>query len=354
MIRAALTPPWVKMSEASLPTSWADARDFTLANAPWIFLLLAGERAFDGHYKTAGIALLLCFVSFGVAIYRKAFHGLTRPEGRRRLAFILITLGGAILAAGIYLLAIQSSPTTPRHDTAVHEDHSVLTPSDPAKEKELSDLREIVGVLQKAVSDKQKELNDLRQSQVATGRYGPNAKDPYAQGPILSRKFTSQEAQLLIDKLTTLREATKRRDTFQLEGLSIGSYRSPTKWAAEIAKMGVDMAILNLSDARDKTARRIREIDDVTKTVPADYSGDFIRIIGNPRLKELLAITVTYIDTLTEIKAGMPGGISEKIISSALRGVVSDFDQAIKDTNRWDSSFEDRAADARRQLEAFL
>ena len=112
MIRAALTPPWVQMSEASLPSSWAEARDVTLANAPWIFLLLAGERAVDGHYKTAGIALLLCLVSFGVAIYWKAFQGLTKPQGRRRLAFVFITIGAAILATGIYMLASQQGTTT--------------------------------------------------------------------------------------------------------------------------------------------------------------------------------------------------------------------------------------------------
>jgi hypothetical protein len=113
MIRAALTPPWVQMSEASLPSSWAEARDVTLANAPWIFLLLAGERAIDGHYKQAGIALLLCLVSFGVAIYWKVFTGLTKPEGRRRVAFIFIAAGALILSVGIYLLATRPIGMTP-------------------------------------------------------------------------------------------------------------------------------------------------------------------------------------------------------------------------------------------------
>jgi hypothetical protein len=112
MIRAALTPPWVTMSETALPESWADARKIILANAPWSLLLVAIERAFEGHYYQAASAFGLCIISLGIAINWKAFEGLTKPEGRRRLSFILIIIGALTLAAGIYLLASQPTATT--------------------------------------------------------------------------------------------------------------------------------------------------------------------------------------------------------------------------------------------------
>ena len=80
------------MSEASVTRSWADARNYLLANAPWILLLLAGERAFEAHYLQSAIALLLCIIAFGVAVHWNAFEGLTKPEGRNKLAFALIEL----------------------------------------------------------------------------------------------------------------------------------------------------------------------------------------------------------------------------------------------------------------------
>src|SRR5581483_5990034 len=132
MIRAALTPPWVQMSEASLPSSWAEARDVTLANAPWIFLLLAGERAVDGHYKTAGVALALCLVSFGGATHWKAFQGLSKPEGRRRLAFVFITIGPIVLATGIYMLATQQASSPANKVVEQHEQQ----PAAPVSEEE--------------------------------------------------------------------------------------------------------------------------------------------------------------------------------------------------------------------------
>jgi hypothetical protein len=95
------------MSETALPESWADARKIVLANAPWILLLVAIERAFDGHYVQGVFALLLCVISLGVAIHWKAFEWLGKREGRRRLSFVLITIGAILLATGIYLLATQ-------------------------------------------------------------------------------------------------------------------------------------------------------------------------------------------------------------------------------------------------------
>lgn len=95
------------MSESAIPETWADARKIVLANAPWSLLLVAIERAFEGQFAQAAIALLSCFVALGIAIHWKAFEGLSKPEGRRRLSFILITIGAIVLAAGVYLLATQ-------------------------------------------------------------------------------------------------------------------------------------------------------------------------------------------------------------------------------------------------------
>jgi hypothetical protein len=102
-----LVPFWVVMSESAIPKTWADARDIILANAPWSLLLVAIERAIEGHLVQAAVALILCFVALGIAIYWKVFEGLGRRGGRRRLSFVLIFIGFTILASGIYLLASQ-------------------------------------------------------------------------------------------------------------------------------------------------------------------------------------------------------------------------------------------------------
>jgi hypothetical protein len=110
----ALTPPWVAMAEAALPQNWTDARNIIMANSPWMLLLVAFERAFEGQYFQAGGAFLLCLVALGIAVHVKAFEGLSKRSGRRRLAFILITIGASFLGAGIYLLASQQNPTDGR------------------------------------------------------------------------------------------------------------------------------------------------------------------------------------------------------------------------------------------------
>jgi hypothetical protein len=113
MIRAAFTPPWVTMSESALPETWADARKIVLANSPWILLLVAIERAFEEHYVQSGLAFLLCIVALAIAVHWKAFEGFGNRYGRRtRLAFVLIAIGAACLAAGIWLLANQLPPQT--------------------------------------------------------------------------------------------------------------------------------------------------------------------------------------------------------------------------------------------------
>lgn len=97
------------MSESAVPETWADARKLILGNAPWILLLVAVERAIEGHFAQAGIALVFCFLALGIAIHWNAFEGLGKREGRRRLAFVLIFFGASFLIFGIYLLATQTS-----------------------------------------------------------------------------------------------------------------------------------------------------------------------------------------------------------------------------------------------------
>lgn len=149
MIRAALTPPWVQMSEAALPSSWAEARDVVLANAPWIFLLIAGERAFDDHYIQASVALFLCVMFFGVAIYWKVFEGLTKPAGRHRLSFILMTIGALILAAGIYFLATRE---------ATHEDKAKVDELNSS----LKSARDANAILDRQIASIRSEIQNLQ------------------------------------------------------------------------------------------------------------------------------------------------------------------------------------------------
>src|SRR4051812_16186950 len=104
-VGAPFIPPWVAMSDSAVPETWADARKLILGNAPWILLLVAVERAIEGHFTQAVVSLVLCFIALGIAIHWKAFEGLGTREGRRRLAFIFIIVGAAILMVGIYLLA---------------------------------------------------------------------------------------------------------------------------------------------------------------------------------------------------------------------------------------------------------
>jgi hypothetical protein len=127
--RAVFAPSWVVMSDSAVPKTWEDARNLVLGNSPWILLLVVVERAVEGHFVQAGGALIGCFISLGVAIYWKAFEGLTKPEGRRRLSFVFITVGAAILATGIYMLANQRA--TPADNGQLHVAKQEVAPAPP-------------------------------------------------------------------------------------------------------------------------------------------------------------------------------------------------------------------------------
>jgi hypothetical protein len=117
------------MSESAVPKTWADARNLILGNAPWILLLVAVERAIEGHFAQAGVALVLCFLSLGIAIHWNAFEGLGTRKGRRRLAFVIIAIGAICLAVGIYLLASPPPPVSPIAEVGKDQ----ITLDDPAR-----------------------------------------------------------------------------------------------------------------------------------------------------------------------------------------------------------------------------
>jgi hypothetical protein len=127
MVRVALTPHWVAMSEAAVPKTWAEARDLVLANLPWILLLVAVERVIEQHFIQAGVALILCAVAFGVAIHWNAFEGFKKRVGRRGLAFVFIAIGAILLAGGIYLLASHPSANTNELQTNLDQTTAQLT-----------------------------------------------------------------------------------------------------------------------------------------------------------------------------------------------------------------------------------
>ncbi|MCG2642699.1 MULTISPECIES: hypothetical protein [Bradyrhizobium] len=140
------------MSDSAVPKTWEDALNLVLGNAPWILLLVAVERAVEGHFVQAGGALIGCFISLGVAIYWKVFEGLTKPEGRQRLAFVFIAIGAAILATGIYMLASQGSATVDKSQLHVAKQQSApeqppLTPSQPLTQKEEEALQGLSVIL---------------------------------------------------------------------------------------------------------------------------------------------------------------------------------------------------------------
>jgi hypothetical protein len=152
------------MSEAALPKSWADAVNNILANAPWILLLIALERAFELHYIEAAIAFLLCIVVFGIAIHWNVFEGLTKPEGRKRLAFMFIAGGTTLLAIGIWLLA--RSPQ--------HAEKSSAGPSVAAIEAQ-QDLERQLASTRSELQDVQRQLTSARTVPVdAPPRLGPD------------------------------------------------------------------------------------------------------------------------------------------------------------------------------------
>src|SRR5262245_39817183 len=93
------------MSEAIFPNTWAEAGKSAVANLTWILPLVAIERAVEQHFGQAAILLLCWCVVVGIAVKWNAFEGFSQPNGRRRLAFVLIAAGAILLGAGIYLLA---------------------------------------------------------------------------------------------------------------------------------------------------------------------------------------------------------------------------------------------------------
>jgi hypothetical protein len=157
------------MSEATLPETWADARKVILTNSPWILLLVTFERVFEGHYYQAAVALLLCGVVLGIAIHGKAFEGIGKPEGRRRLAFILIAVGAVCLAAGTYLLAAKA----PQSDA----------PNVPTVDETAKAIAPIVAKRDAAVAQRDAAIRDLANArqQIATTRQASYAKK---MGPI--------------------------------------------------------------------------------------------------------------------------------------------------------------------------
>ena len=107
-VRALLRPPF--MSEAIFPKTFREATQSVIANLVWILPLVTIERVVDGHYWQASILVLAWVIDVWVGIKWKAFEGLGQPEGRKRLAFVVIAVGAVILGIGIYLLATQVRP----------------------------------------------------------------------------------------------------------------------------------------------------------------------------------------------------------------------------------------------------
>jgi hypothetical protein len=176
------------MSETALPESWTDARKIILANAPWILLLVAIERAFEGHYIQAAVAFLLCIISLGIAIYWKAFEGLTKREGRKRLSFVLITIGAAILATGIYLLATQPLPTpdVTQDQTRLDQANDQLNAERDARsalDQQLARMRSELQATSTQRDAYQVEIQRLKQK-ASNSSAAPPPQPPTPSGPV--------------------------------------------------------------------------------------------------------------------------------------------------------------------------
>lgn len=192
----------------------------------------------------------------------------------------------------------------------------------------------------------------------------PPAKNPYLDGPIFERKFTSTEAETM---LSALREFTDIASDFSLlqavptelfRRMQFGSSRpdNPQNWIHAIKLIGFDAAIEKLQNLEKRAKDYGARIIAVHKKYPVSYSGDLHRMVGNPATSELENSAAGYIHGLSLLKraTAQPEDLNN-LVSRSLASDAARLEQTYVDFRAWHGSFiNQRGPAARKELEARL
>jgi hypothetical protein len=191
----------------------------------------------------------------------------------------------------------------------------------------------------------------------AMGR--PLPKEPYQPGPILLRKYTRNEAQTIIDALSSISVAAN--DTLKLSPptdilppMQTAYQRVP--WIEALKKMGIDEAIKRFSEFGADSKRISDNIEKAINAVPQIYSNDLYRIVGRSRLGELKDRSDAIVYRLQAVKKLAPdGSMMSEVLAVYLDQPSREMIEVLNDFYRWRSSFVSQRSDAaRHEIETFL
>src|SRR5262245_26845626 len=155
------------MAEAELPQTWSNAGRAALGNSLWILPLVAFERLIEGHFIQAGIAGVAWIVALFAAIQLHVLQEIISDRERRQqlLTWALIIGGAAILAIGIYRLAVQPPS------------QGINAPHDAEEVRLRQELATTLGELQTAKQELQTERQNRPVSTVAPPPSSPTASN---------------------------------------------------------------------------------------------------------------------------------------------------------------------------------
>jgi hypothetical protein len=187
----------------------------------------------------------------------------------------------------------------------------------------------------------------------------PLPKDPYQPGPILLKKYTRNEAQIMIDALSKITDTAT--DSLKLEAPTDFLPPDPmrpfqrTPWIEAIRKSGIDAAITKFSDFGLRAKALSDALENTIQSVPRSYADDLYRILGRSRLNELSDAATGIIYRLKAVKKLSPEGMPEsEILAIYLEQPTSNFLGILRDVFYWRGTFQQRSPAARHEIEAYL
>jgi hypothetical protein len=203
---------------------------------------------------------------------------------------------------------------------------------------------------------KQEELAAIQSQPPANPMLRSRGKDPYPSGPILQRKFSSEEAPVMIKALRELTEASQKNMTLSIPNelfvFDPMQNRHPN-WIEVIKKEGFDAAIDRLSKFKTEAQAGAAETQGVISANPY-YASDLHRILGRPSFFEMAAAAESYIQGLKELKS-MNVEIPLAVIGMSLNERMEGLAVVVRDFSRWNQTFtQQRSPSARQELENYI
>jgi hypothetical protein len=190
----------------------------------------------------------------------------------------------------------------------------------------------------------------------------PYVKDPYPEGPILTRRFCQKQANTMIDAVQQLRKVALKAQALAppqelFSPMHNVSRTRMANWKEKIESDGYDATIATLLAFKRQVMAVSSQLEQVLQEEAlAHFAQDLIRIRGDTGLGPLMGNLDAYVHRLEILKKESPdGAVNIRLLDLALYPTVSDWHRVYADFHKWRSSFvNDRAIEAERQLQQFL